>query len=284
MDPRTPLIEVDELAQMTPESCLLVDCRFELDDPDAGERDYLHEHIPGAVYADLDRDLSDRRAQNKNLGRHPLPAPHAFARTLGRWGWRDGMTVIAYDAGTGAMAAARLWWLVRWMGAPARVLDGGLAAWRAADQPVESGPVTREPTHVEVSFDAAQVVFTPVLKQLLADDEITLIDARAAARYRGESEPIDPAAGHIPGARNHPFTTNVADGPRWRSADEVRAEFARLIGDRDPTEVVHMCGSGVTACHNLLAMEHAGLRGSRLYAPSWSGWSSDTGNPVATGD
>lgn len=283
MDTRTPLIAVDELAQINTDTCLVVDCRFELNDPQQGRRNYREKHIPGAVYADLNQDLSDLRKQKQGLGRHPLPDIGDFADTLGRWGWREGMTVIAYDTGSGAMAAARLWWLMRWVGAPARVLDGGLVAWEAAGQPLQSGETRRRPTRVKLQGDPSRVMFTRRVRELLEKNDILLLDARAAKRYRGETEPLDAVAGHVPGASNRPFTSNLEDGRFWQSPETLRSQFLQLIGDRDPASVVHMCGSGVTACHNLLAMEYAGLHGSRLYAPSWSGWIDDADNPVAVG-
>lgn len=281
MNAPSPLIDVTALAAADPATTLTVDCRFQLADTEQGRKAYRQGHIPGAVYAHLDEDLSDPGKQG--LGRHPLPEPEAFAAVLGRWGWKPGVTVVAYDAGNGALAAARLWWLMRWMGAEARVLDGGLAAWTAAGKPLEQSETTRPNTQVTVRFNPDMVLFTPQLRRELDADEALLIDARAARRYRGESEPIDPVAGHVPGARNHPFAGNVDADQRWRPAAELRGEFEQLSEGRDPASVVHMCGSGVTACHNLLAMEHAGLHGSRLYAPSWSGWASDPDNPVATG-
>lgn len=283
MDTCTPVMTVGELARTEPGSRLVVDCRFELNDPEQGYRDYLEGHVPGAVHADLNRDLSDLRKQKKGLGRHPLPEVDAFADVLGRWGWREGMAVVAYDAGSGAMAAARLWWMMRWIGASAYVLDGGITAWKEAGLPLESGPVKRPRTRVKPHVDATLVMLTERMRELLGKGDILLLDARAAMRYRGEREPIDPMAGHVPGARNRPFTCNLEDGRHWRPPQVLRDEFLQLIGDRDPASVVHMCGSGVTACHNLLAMEHAGLHGSRLYAPSWSGWSSDADNPVERG-
>lgn len=279
-----PLIRVEELAAADPRQTLVVDCRFTLSDPARGHRDYLEGHLPGAVHASLDDDLSDLGQNAGGLGRHPLPDASGFARSLGRWGWHDGLTVVACDAGNGAMAAARLWWLMRWAGAAARVLDGGLAAWTTAGLPLEAEAVERVPTRPEVHFDAGQVLFTAALREQLDADRILLLDARAAPRYRGENEPIDPRAGHVPGARNRPFTDNLDAGGRWKTPEVLRREFRGIIGERDPAAVVHMCGSGVTACHNLLAMEHAGLHGSRLYAPSWSGWSSEADRPVATGD
>lgn len=279
-----PLIDVDELTRTDPGTLLLVDCRFDLANPGQGRQSYLHGHLPGAVYASLDEDLSDLRKQKKGLGRHPLPEAGDFATALGRWGWHEGLTVVAYDAGSGAMAAARLWWLMRWMDAPVRVLDGGVDAWQTAGQAWESGIVERAATRPEVHFDAGRVIFTGPLREGLENGDILLMDARAAMRYRGERESVDPVAGHVPGACNRPFTSNLDGNLRWRSPEALRGEFLQLIDRRDPASVVHMCGSGVTACHNLLAMEHAGLHGSRLYAPSWSGWISDPENRVATGD
>ncbi|HEX7341769.1 MAG TPA: sulfurtransferase [Rhodanobacteraceae bacterium] len=281
MNAATPLMSVAELAAANPAHLLIVDCRFALADPAQGHRDYLAGHIPGAVHASLDEDLSD--LSKRGLGRHPLPEPEAFAAVLGRWGWTPAHTVVAYDAGSGAMTAARLWWLLRWMGASSRVLDGGLAAWQAAGQPVEQGEVSRPRTMAQVTFDPAMVLFTPALRAALDAGEVVLIDARAAPRYHGEHEPIDPVAGHVPGALNHPFAGNMGADQRWLPAAELRGQFESLLAGRDPVQAVHMCGSGVTACHNLLAMEQAGLHGSRLYAPSWSGWVSDRTNPVATG-
>ncbi len=286
MNAYTPLIGVAELAERITDAgdaLLVVDCRFDLADPNRGRHDYLAGHVPGAVYASLDEDLSDMRRLGQGLGRHPLPDPETFAATLGRWGWQPGTTLAAYDAGSGAMAAARLWWLMHWMGVPARVLDGGLAAWCGAGQALEQGGVERPHTRVQVRFDPDKVLATAPLRERLAAGDVLLIDARAAPRYRGESEPIDPRAGHVPGARNRPFADNLEADGRFHPAAALRRGFGQLLEGRDPGQVAHMCGSGVTACHNLLAMEQAGLHGSRLYAPSWSGWVSDPDNPVAEG-
>lgn len=283
MSLKTTLIAVDELAALAPADVLVVDCRKDLADPAQGERDYRAGHIPGAVYADLDRDLSDLSRSAQGLGRHPLPLPAAFAGVLGRWGWRPGLQVVSYDAGNGALAAARLWWLLRLAGIrEAAVLDGGYAAWLAAGLPTETAVPQRVPTKVELHFDAGQVVLDHA--RLLDAPGQVLLDARAAPRYRGETEPLDRAAGHVPGARNRPFADNLGADGRFKPADRLRQEFLALLGTHAPEQVVHMCGSGVTACHNLLAMEHAGLTGSRLYAPSWSGWVSDGTRPVATGE
>ena len=277
------LIDAKALAALTPESVLIVDCRFALADPAKGERDLLAAPLPGAVYASLDRDLSDR--SKKGMGRHPLPDVPAFARTLSRWGWRQGQWVVAYDDAGGALAASRLWWMLRIAEIDACVLDGGWQAWLAASLPVEHGAAApREMTTVELPSDPTAVVYFDELETLRGKPSTLLLDARAAPRFRGESEPIDRAAGHVPGARNRPFSQNLAADGRFKSADALRAEFEGVLGDHASPNVVHMCGSGVTACHNLLAMEVAGLHGSRLFAPSWSGWVFDPSRPVATGD
>jgi thiosulfate/3-mercaptopyruvate sulfurtransferase len=278
-----PLIDVAALAALPAAGVLVVDCRFDLADPERGRREYKAGHIPGAVFAHLDEDLSELGKQVQGLGRHPLPEAAAFAAVLGRWGWQPGMTVVAYDAGSGAMVAARLWWLLRVAGIEARVLDGGLAAWTAAGQPLQSGTTTRTPTHVTVGYDAAQTLYTDAIERNLHAPDMLLLDARATPRYRGEVEPIDRVGGHVPGAYNRPFADNLQADGRFKPAAQLRAEFDALLDGHDPADVVHMCGSGATACHNLLAMEQVGLHGSRLYAPSWSGWVSDPARPIATG-
>ena len=261
---------------------LVVDCRFELSDPLAGARSYAQGHIPGAVYASLDADLSDL-SKSPQLGRHPLPEASAFSAALSRWGWTPQTPVVAYDAANGALAAARLWWMLRLVGArDVAVLDGGIAAWTRAGFALDAGSVRREPTRVDTTFDAAQIVYTDALAAALQDPRTLLVDARAVQRYRGENETIDKAAGHVPGAVNRPFADNLDASGRFKPAALLRTEFAALLGLHRPADTIHMCGSGVTACHNLLAMEHAGLTGARIYAPSWSGWSADPARPVAT--
>ena len=279
---KTTLITAAELAALPPDGVLIVDCRKDLADPAKGRRDYLAGHIPGAVFAELDTDLSDLSLQSHGLGRHPLPSAAAFSAVLGRWGWRPGLQVVAYDAGTGALAAARLWWLLRLAGERAvAVLDGGYAAWQAAGLPVETAAPQREATTAAVRFDPAQVVLDHAA--LHAAPVPLLLDARAAPRYRGDTEPLDPVAGHVPGALNRPFADNLAADGRFKGAAELKRDFLALLGARAPSDVVHMCGSGVTACHNLLAMEDVGLAGSRLYAPSWSGLVRDRSRPAAAG-
>lgn len=279
----TPLIDAAQLAALLPGEVLIADCRFDLVDPGKGRRDFLSGHVPGAVYADLDHDLSDLSRQAEGLGRHPLPTPQAFAATLARWGWRPDLPVVCYDAAGGALAAARLWWMLRAVGAQAvAVLDGGFAAWQGAGLPLESGEAAaRLPTQVAIAFaPSAMVDHEGAARAAAAGD---LIDARAEPRYRGEVEPIDRVAGHVPGAANRPFAANLQADGRFKPRDVLRMEWLDRLGRRDPADVVHMCGSGVTAAHNLLAMEQAGLSGSRLYPPSWSGWISDAARPVATG-
>lgn len=277
------LIDVQTLASLPAESVLVVDCRFALSDPGQGRREFVEGHVPGAVYASLDEDLSD--LSRRGLGRHPLPAAADFARRLSQWGWRPGRRIVAYDDAGGALAAARLWWMLDSAGIAAAVLDGGWRAWREAGLPVETGDAKPAPGDAAaVSINPARVVYYEELETLRRRPETLLLDARAAARYRGDSEPIDRVGGHVPGARNRPFADNLGADGRFKPASVLRAEFTQLLGDGSPGDVVHMCGSGVTACHNLLAMEAAGLSGSRLFAPSWSGWSSDPSRPVATGD
>lgn len=277
---KSTLITAEELASLPPDDVLIVDCRHDLADADKGARDYQAGHIPGAVFAHLDRDLSNLDRISLGFGRHPLPSEAEFAAVLARWGWRPGLQVVSYDANNGSLAAARLWWLLRLCGVgEAAVLDGGYAAWTAANLPVSQEVPQRQPSRVNVHYDAAQVVLEHAAVAHMPDD--LLLDARAAPRYRGEVEPIDRAAGHVPGAANRPFTDNLQADGRFKSPAELRQEFRAVIGDHAPAQVVHMCGSGVTACHNVLAMEHAGLTGSRLYAPSWSGWISDPSRPIA---
>jgi len=258
----------------------LVDARFSLADPQSGAAQYAAGHLPGAVYADLNRDLSDLSRQGH--GRHPLPESDAFAATVGRWGIGPDTQVVVYDAGDGSMAAARLWWLLRLIGhRRVAVLDGGLAAWQAAAQPLSTDPaeVPALPPYLG-RFDLSQVAAADEIAARLSQAPGWLIDARAGERYRGEVEPLDRVAGHVPGARNRPFALNLRDG-RFRPAAELRAELEPLLGTYAPGEAVMMCGSGVTACHLLLAFEVAGLGGARVFADSWSGWSSDPSRPVA---
>ena len=283
MDEHDVLIDAQTLVRLPPESVLTVDCRFALSDPGKGERDFLEAHVPGAVYASLDRDLSD--LSKPGLGRHPLPDPGTFVQVLSRWGWHPGLRVVTYDDAGGALAAARLWWMLECADIAASVLDGGWQAWRNARLPIEAGETAPHvATEVALRFDASRTVEYEELEKLRCRQADLILDARGAPRFRGDSEPIDRVGGHVPGAHNHPFAQNLDADGHFKSVATLREEWAAALGGHAPRDVVHMCGSGVTACHNLLAMEAAGLHGSRLFAPSWSGWISDPARPVATGD
>lgn len=247
---------------------------------------YREGHIPGARYASLDLDLS---AIGAGEGRHPLPERSTFRRRCARWGIEPGKQVVAYDD-SGGIYAARLWWMLRWIGhAPVAVLDGGLARWRAEggvlvpDDVVESRSTPTAAADGRKSAGGVRAVSSEEVLRRLEDPRFVLIDARAASRFRGEEEPLDAVAGHVPGAVNLPFRGNLDSQGRFQDATALRKRFLGVLDGRDPRDVVHMCGSGVTACHNLLAMEHAGLQGSSLYAGSWSAWISERARPVATG-
>jgi thiosulfate/3-mercaptopyruvate sulfurtransferase len=276
------LISVAELApHVGQDDWLLVDCRADISDAGAGQRAYLEAHLPGAVFADLNRDLSD--LGRAGLGRHPFPRDAQFSALLSRWGFSPGMQVVCYDAENGTMAA-RLWWMLQSVGhARVAVLDGGMAAWRASGGAVETAVPARLPGSVEVTFDAKRFAAFDEVSALPGGAGLILVDARAAPRFRGEVEPIDAVAGHVPGAVNRPFSENLLADGRFKPAVRLRDEFNVLLQSRSPSAMAHMCGSGVTACHNLLAMHHAGLPGARLFAPSWSGWISDPSRAVARG-
>jgi thiosulfate/3-mercaptopyruvate sulfurtransferase len=261
--------------------CIVVDCRFTLTEPAAGRAAYDRGHVPGARYAHLDDDLSRRPLASE--GRHPLPERDRFAATLGSWGIGRDDTVVAYDEGSGAIAA-RLWWMLGWVGHARRaVLDGGFAAWQDAGLPVERDqPKVSARRYEAHPPERDGVVATADLAKAQAEGGL-LVDARAAPRYRGEQEPIDSKAGHVPGARNRPFSANVTAAGRFRPAAELRADFTELLAGRTPDQLIAMCGSGVTACHLLLAMDVAGLAGGRLYAGSWSEWIRDPSRPIRTG-
>jgi thiosulfate/3-mercaptopyruvate sulfurtransferase len=277
-----PLIDVGTLARQNGRAGLVVvDCRFNLTDPAAGRAAYDRGHVPGARYAHLEDDLS--RQPSAAEGRHPLPDMACFAATLGGWGITAEDTVVCYDEGSGAIAA-RLWWLLRHVGhRDCAVLDGGFAAWQEAGLAEEQeAPSWTARCYEPRSTDARRVVATPDLAARLAAGDL-LVDARGAPRYRGEQEPIDPVAGHVPGARNRPFASNVTASGRFRPAAELRTELLELLGDREPSALIAMCGSGVTACHLLLALEVAGFEGGALYAGSWSEWIRDASRPIKTG-
>jgi len=262
----------------------ILDCRFALEDPAYGARSYAEEHIPGARFADLERDLSGP-VHKGVTGRHPLPAPDLLVERLRAWGIDNASPVVLYDDGPGAFAA-RAWWLLAWLGKRDDVflLDGGLKAWRAAGLPLSA----KLPAPAAGSFrgtpDAGLVVTAEALHGRLGDSAMTLIDARALPRFRGEVEPLDPVAGHIPGACCAPFTDNLGAEGSFLPAERLRERFAGLLGTRPAEQLVAYCGSGVTACHNLFALSLAGYPLPPLYAGSWSEWLTDPSRPVATGD
>ncbi len=277
------LISAPQLRDLDQRDVLIVDCRFELSDVGRGERDYAAGHIPGAVYANLNRDLSD--LSKTGIGRHPLPDDDQFATVLRAWNWKPETFVVAYDDAGGALAAARLWWMLRLVGSRnVAVLDGGIAAWTKAGFTLNADAPADSRSCVDAAFDESQIVMTDDLQRLMTSPRTLLLDARGAPRYRGDVEPIDRVAGHVPCARNRPFSDNLDAGGRFKQAAQLRSEFDAILGSHAPRDVIHMCGSGVTACHNLLAMEHAGLHGSRVYAPSWSGWISDASREVSIGE
>lgn len=276
-----PLIDVAAAQVAIASGARPVDCRFDLSDPGAGQRQFLEGHLPGAVYANLDRHLSDLSKPGR--GRHPLPDDADFSRHLSRWGIAPDTLVIAYDQGQAAFAS-RLWWMLRAAGhAHVVVLNGGLDAWRRAGLPVEVEPVLPIPAIRKVILDPARVVDAEAVERIRLDSAHLLLDARPGPRFRGEVEPLDPVAGHVPGAVNRPMTDNLGADGRFKPAAELRSEFEALLAGRAPATVVSMCGSGVTACHNLLALAAAGLDGARLYPGSWSEWCSQPHRAVATG-
>jgi thiosulfate/3-mercaptopyruvate sulfurtransferase len=270
---RTTLVSTEELAAHP--QWRVFDCRHDLAKPQLGEEQYREAHIPGALFAHLERDLSAPKTGRN--GRHPLPDPATFTAWLGRQGLQPSDQVVCYDAGNGSMAA-RLWWMLRWIGHDAAaVLDGGLAKWLAEKRPQTAEVPSVAPTDYPRRSNAVAIDVSELEKRRA---DLVLLDARAPARYRGEHEPIDPIAGHIPGAMNRFNAENVSAQGTFKSPDQLRAEFQALLGGRVPAEVVHYCGSGVAACHNLLAMEIAGLPGARLYAGSWSEWSAEPRRPI----
>ena len=276
----TTLITADELAARL-DDCLVVDCRHDLFDPDAGPAAYEALHIPGAFFLHQDTDLAGPK--NGRNGRHPLPDRDAMRERLAAIGLSEGRQLVAYDM-EGGMFAVRLWWIARWLGhAEAAVLDGGLQAWRKAGYPVTRERPVARPARLPDRPSLAPVFDTQAVLDNLASGERTVVDARTPERYRGENEPLDPVAGHIPGALSRPFQLNLRPDGRFKPAEVLRQEWEQLLAGRSPERIVHQCGSGVTACHNILAMELAGLGGSGLYPGSWSEWCADPARPVATG-
>ena len=303
----TTLISADQLKQLTAsgQPFMVFDCSFDLTNPQAGQAMYLEAHIRGAVYAHLDTALSDKlsdkttppagaalvpyserpaRERPASGGRHPLPSREKFAAWLGSVGFANGMQAVVYDR-QGANYCGRLWWMLKWAGHDnVAVLDGALQAWQAAAGATSSGGESaRPPSNFTLAPAVTSLVTTKQVADNLGRPGQTVVDARGAPRFRGEVEPLDPVAGHIPGALNRPFAQNMGADGKFKPAAVLRAEFETLLAGRDPATVVHHCGSGVSAVPNLLAMEIAGLGRTALYAGSWSEWCSDSSRPFARG-
>ena len=283
----TTLISAQDLQQLVAsgQPLRIFDCTHELMKPDAGLVQFEAEHIPGSIHVHLEHHLSDKAgADRASGGRHPLPSRATFAARMGALGLATGMQAVVLDR-QAITTSGRLWWMLKWCGHEAvAVLDGGLAAWKAAGGAVESGPgAAPTPAVFELREPLVHTVSTADIASAIGRPAMTLVDARAGARFRGETEPLDPVAGHIPGALNRPFGDNAAPDGRFKPAAELRAEFERLLAGRDPATVVHHCGSGVSAVPNLIAMEVAGLGRAKLYPGSWSEWCNTPGMPMAQG-
>lgn len=280
---QTLISAADLAAHIDDPAWVVVDCRHDLMNLAAGRAAYASGHLPGAVFADIETVLSGAKngADGVFLGRHPLPDREVLAEALRDFGIDDTTQVVAYDA-HGGMFAARLWWLLRWLGHEAvAVLDGGLAAWEAAGLPLTTEVRTRPRGALSVRAPFVPTVTVREVLDNLESGKRIVIDARAADRYRGENETIDPVGGHIPGAKNRFFKDNLGPDGRFKDAAQLREEFSALIDD--PEAAIMQCGSGVTACHNLLALEVAGLPGAALYPGSWSEWVGDPARPIAKG-
>ena len=283
--PLAQLLSPAELAtRLATAEPIVIDCRFALEDPAYGARVYAEGHIPGARFIDLERDLS-APVQRGITGRHPLPDPQQLLERLRALGISQHSEIVLYDDGPGAFAA-RAWWLLAWLGKREGVflLDGGLNAWRAANLPLDSVTPTVSPGDLQGTPDASLLVSADTLLKRLGTPQLTLLDARALPRFRGEMEPIDPVAGHIPGAQCAVFTDNLDADGRFLPAEQLRARFDALRGTRPVESLVAYCGSGVTACHTLLVLEQTGLPAGRLYPGSWSQYAGAAHLPVATGE
>lgn len=277
------IVRTSDLASRLGDSRWVVfDCRHTLTDPDAGRRAYAREHIPTARFAHMEEDLSDYSI--RGAGRHPLPDPHRFAEKLGRWGVGENTQVVLYDDSFGSMAV-RMWWMLKWMGhEAAALLDGGLPKWRREGRPLTADPPEIFPTVFAARPDRGMWASAMEVAEGLAKGTIRLIDARAPERFHGEKETIDPVAGHVPGAVNHPFEDNLGLDGTFLPEEALAEAYRALLNGVPAGKIVQMCGSGVTACHNLLAMEMAGFKGARLYPGSWSEWIADPLRPVARGE
>ncbi len=277
----TTIISASDLARELGR-CVVVDCRHDLFNPEAGPAGYRAGHIPGSFFLHQDTDLAGRKTGHN--GRHPLPEREAIRDLLASLGLSDGGQLVAYDTSGGQMAV-RLWWLARWIGHPeVAVLDGGLAAWqRAGGELSVAVPARPQPGTLSLRASLAPSIDLAGVQAAIASGAPTIVDARTAERYRGEAEPIDPVAGHIPGAINRPMPENLQPDGCFKPAAVLRSEFVALLGQVAPANVAHHCGSGIAGCHNVLAMELAGLGGSMLYPGSWSEWCADPSLPIATG-
>ncbi|UVE16518.1 sulfurtransferase [Pseudomonas sp. LS44] len=283
--PLAQLLTAEQLASRLGQPDLVIlDCRFALDDVAYGQRSYAEGHIPGAHFADLEQDLSGPIVKGVT-GRHPLPEPIRLIERLHSWGIDNASSVVLYDDGPAAFAA-RAWWLLAWLGKRDGVylLDGGLAAWRQAGQPITAEAPSQRQGDFHGQADHSMVISASQLQQCLDDPGLTLLDARGLPRFRGEIEPIDPVAGHIPGARCAPFTDNLGSDGRFLPAQALQQRFNELLEDQPKQDLVAYCGSGVTACHNLFALSLAGFPLAPLYAGSWSEWITDPTRPVAVGN
>lgn len=282
--PHSLLVSTAELAShLDDPGWLIADCRFTLSNPAEQEENYQHAHIPGAVYVNLDRDLSSKVIPGVT-GRHPLPTPEEAARRFGALGIEPGMQVVAYDDQGGSLAAVRLWLMLRWLGHnEAAILDGSWQKWLSENWPTESGVVKRPGRDFPFTVNPGLFASTEEVEQIRLDPNFRLIDVRLPERYRGETEPIDPVAGHIPGALNAPYTKNLAPEGTFKPSEELRGYYEEITSGVPAERVIFYCGSGVTSIHSVLAMKLAGLGDARFYPGSWSEWIADRRRPVATG-
>ena len=277
------LVTTEDLAQhLDAPEWIVLDCRFTLTDVEGGRQAYLKNHIPGAIYVHLDEDLS--ASVNETTGRHPLPDPQSFAEKLCSWGVGVNKQVVVYDDSFGAMAV-RAWWMLRWLGHPGvALLDGGYPKWLREKRPVTPDLPLKNKGRCACLPESSQIVEASEVLHAVNSGSELIIDARPERRFSGEFEPLDPVAGHIPGSINWAFDENLDIDGTYLPPEALRENFQALLKGRPAWQVIHTCGSGVTACHNLLAMEIAGLPGSRLYPGSWSEWIRDPSRPIATGE
>ena len=278
------LVSTAELADhLDDPSWILIDCRFNLNFPEKGENDYQETHIPGALYANLDRDLS-APVGNGQRGRHPLPDPETCVQTFSSFGIEAGKQVVAYDDSGGAISG-RLWWMLQWLGHEnTALLDGGWQQWIQEKRELLSGKETSLSGEFQADTPKPWILEAEQIRDALKNDEILLLDVRNGSRFRGEKEPIDPVAGHIPGAKNEPFQVNLEENGLWKNTETLRRQYLERFPDLDHKKCVPYCGSGVTACHTFFALRYAGFDHLSIYPGSWSEWISDASRPVAVGE